>query len=220
MESRIFYTELRLQIEQAAKDFLNAQEDYLSTSTVGSTRAAGDAIQNLSELNFQSFLGNNCVEYSANFPRRAMADFAFRDSQNFYYVVDVKTHRTDTKFNMPNLISVERLSKLYQDEKNYFALLLVSYSVKKIKVTVNEVKFIPIEFLDWSCLTIGALGWGQIQIKNSNTITINPKMIRRKWMLELCEKMIVFYEKEVKKILNRRVKHFEEVKEYWLAKSE
>lgn len=40
-----------------------------------------------------------------------MADIAFKDRDDFYYVVDVKTHREDTKFNMPNLTSVERLAR-------------------------------------------------------------------------------------------------------------
>ena len=58
-----------------------------------------------------------------------MADLAFEDSEGFYYVVDVKTHRHDTKFNMPNLTSVERLARFYEDDKNYFVLLFVSYEV-------------------------------------------------------------------------------------------
>lgn len=38
-----------------------------------------------------------------------MADLAFKDPDGFYYIVDVKTHRLGTAFNMPNLTSVERL---------------------------------------------------------------------------------------------------------------
>lgn len=39
-----------------------------------------------------------------------MADLAFTDKEGIYSVVDVKTHREDTRFNMPNLTSVERLA--------------------------------------------------------------------------------------------------------------
>lgn len=46
-----------------------------------------------------------------------MADLAFTDKEGFYSVVDVKTHRADTKFNMPNLTSVERLARFYSDPK-------------------------------------------------------------------------------------------------------
>ncbi len=40
------------------------------------------------------------------FARRAMADLAFNDIDGNYYVIDVKTHPTRTKFNNPNLTSV------------------------------------------------------------------------------------------------------------------
>ncbi|MDQ3750853.1 MAG: hypothetical protein M3367_17820 [Acidobacteriota bacterium] len=219
MKSQIFYTDLRLQIEQSAHDLLNSQEDYLSASTINSTRAVGDAIQSLLESNFKSLLGEVCAEYSASFARRAMADLAFRDLQGFYYIVDVKTHRTDTKFNMPNLTSVERLTRFYEDDTNYFVMLLVSYHVEETKVIVTKVKFVPIEFLDWSCLTIGALGWGQIQIANSNFITINDNYSRKTWMLELCDVVLQFYPKEIVKI-GVRITHFEKIKEFWLRKSE
>lgn len=33
--------------------------------------------------------------------------------------------------------------------------------------------------LDWSCLTLGALGLGQIQIVNSNNIVINEQYTKK-----------------------------------------
>lgn len=208
-----------MQIETATHDFLNAQEDFLSANTINSPRAVGDALQTLLEQNFDKLLGEACAEYSASFARRAMADLAFRDAQGCYYIVDVKTHRTDTKFNMPNLTSVERLARFYEDDANYFVLLLVSYHIEDTKVAVTGVKFVPIEFLDWECLTIGALGWGQIQIANSNRVKINTNYSRKKWMLELCDVLLQFYPKEIAKI-GLRIEHFEKVKEFWLKKAE
>lgn len=219
MKSQIFYTDLRLQVEQSALKLLNAQEDYISEASIQSTRAVGDAIQGVLEANFEAILGDVCAEYSSSFARRAMADLAFRDSENFYYVVDVKTHRTSTVFNMPNLTSVERLSRFYEDDLNYFVLLLVSYHVEETTVVVTDVKFVPIEFLGWDCLTVGALGWGQIQISNSNRITINDNYSRKKWMIELCDFMLEFYPKEIAKI-GKRISRFEEVKKFWLKKPE
>jgi hypothetical protein len=69
--------------------------------------------------------------------------------------------------------------------------------------------------LDWNCLTLGALGWGQIQIANSNNIIIDRKQTRREWMLSLCDKLAEFYPKEISKI-NDRILRFKEIKEYWL----
>jgi hypothetical protein len=146
-----------------------------------------------------------------------MADMAFKDKDGLYYVIDVKTHREETKFNMPNLTSVERLARFYEDDSNYFVMLLIKYSLDDLHATISEVIFVPIEFLDWDCLTVGALGWGQIQIANSNFISVRPHYSRRQWMLELCDVMLEFYPKEIGKI-HARVEYFEKVKTFWQAK--
>ena len=119
-----------------------------------------------------------------------------------------------TKFNMPNLTSVERLSRFYEDDKNYFVVLFISYEAQSIGVIIKQVRFIPIEFLSWDCLTLGALGWGQIQIANSNTILAKPGYSRRAWMLELCDNLLDFYPREIYKI-NQRIDHFKKIKSLW-----
>lgn len=144
---------------------------------------------------------------------------AFKDKEDFYCVVDVKTHRLDTSFNMPALISVERLSRFYEDDTNVFSLIMVKYVVRGNSVKVSDVGFYPIEFLDWSCLTIGALGWGRIQIANSNNITVNHGYSRKNWMIALCERMLVFYPKEILKIKGR-IKRFDDIKSYWENKED
>jgi len=115
----------------------------------------------------------------------------------------------DTHFNMPNLTSVERLSRFYEDDKNYFVVLFVVYNLRGIKVVVEREHFVPIEFLSWNCLTIGALGWGQIQIANSNIINIETQS-RKKWMIELCDTLFEFYPNEISKI-KERVNHFRKI---------
>lgn len=217
MKSRLFYTKDYLLIQKRVRDLINGSPDFLSKNTAQSPRAAGDAIENVVKASFDVILGRHCGEYSSNFARRAMADLAFKDRDGLYYIVDVKTHRTDTKFNMPNLTSVERLARFYEDDTNYFTVLLVSYGVKGVKAKVTDVKFIPIEFLGWDCLTIGALGWGQIQIANSNVVTVNPGYSRKRWMLEFCDEMLEFYPKEIAKI-GERVSRFEQVREFWRGK--
>ena len=81
-------------------------------------------------------------------------------------------------------------------------------------IQVNHVDFVPIEFLDWDCLTIGALGWGQIQIANSNRIVLTPHNSRKRWMIELCDTLLEFYPKEIGKI-QERIEYFEKVKSRW-----
>jgi hypothetical protein len=217
--SQLLYTGDYQKLQKEIREFLNSQPDFLSAQTAASPRAVGDAIQSILSENFRSLLGNRCKDYSADFARRAMADLAFTDQDDFYYYVDVKTHRLDTKFNMPNLTSVERIARFYEDDKNYFVMLMVKYLIKQTKARVQEVHFISIEFLAWDCLTIGALGWGQIQIADAKVIKINEGYSRRKWMLELCDVMLDFYPKEIGKIKNR-IEYFKQVKRRWEKKRE
>lgn len=217
MRSKLFYSDKYKIIENRIKTFVNEHDDFLSERTARSTRAAGDAIQEILADNFQNIVGDICKNYSSDFARRAMADFAFEDSDGYYYVVDVKTHRLSTKFNMPNLTSVERLARFYEDDKNYFVVLMIAYNIEGTSIEVKDVHFVPIEFLHWDCLTIGALGWGQIQIANSNNIRVNDRYSRTQWMIELCDVMLEFYPKEIEKI-NDRIERFKKIKEYWASK--
>ena len=219
MKSKLFYSDEYRRVEEEIRDLLNSQSDFMSARTASSTRATGDAIQEILADNFPTLLGKTCKEYSADFARRAMADLAFKDIDDFYYVVDVKTHRKEVGFHMPNLTSVERLARFYEDDRNCFVVLAVSYRISGTKVTAEDIHFIPIEFLSWKCLTLGALGWGQIQIANSDVIEVVPRYSRRKWMLELCNMLFEFYPREINKI-NGRMEHFRRVKEYWANKKE
>jgi len=218
LKSEIFYTDSYKKIENQIKIFLNGYPNFLSKDTISSTRATGDAIQHILKENFQDILRRFSKDYFDKFARRAMADFAFTDRKDLYYVVDVKTHRLDTEFNMPNLTSVQRLTRLYENDSKYFILLMVTYSIASgVHIHITRTHFIPIEFLSWDCLTIGALGWGQIQIANANNIVVNHKYSRKKWMLELCDFLFEFYPHEIEKA-KKRTKYFKKVKKHWEEK--
>lgn len=214
MKNDIFSTSNYKKLEQRVFDLLNSQPDFLSMATRNSTRAVGDAIQDILSANLTLIVGDLGINSTAEFARRAMADLAFNDNEGNYYMVDVKTHRVDTAFNMPNLTSVDRLAKFYASDKNYFVILKIDYAVENTKATIKKVTFVPIEYLSWDCLTIGALGKGQIQIANSNFVKILPNNSRKDWMLEMCEKLLRFYPAEIVKI-NKRIEDFKKVQKYW-----
>ncbi len=219
MRSGFYYEGHHRAVALAVRDYINASRDFLSPLTAGSPRAAGDAIEALVAEEFENILGDWCTQYSSEFTRRAMADMAFKDQEGFCSLVDVKTHREGVSFSMPNLTSVRRLARFYECDTNVFSLLLIKYAVEGTRVSVSDVVFCPIEFLDWSCLTVGALGWGQIQIANANNIRVNDRYSRKQWMLHLCDAMLEFYPKEIAKIRDR-VERFNGVRESWEAKED
>ena len=219
MKSTFYHDGHYFDVADKIRDYINSSPEFLSQQTARSTRAVGDALESLLSEKFDAFLGDWCAEYSNDFARRAMADLAFTDKEGFYSVVDVKTHREDTRFNMPNLTSVERLARFYESDSNIFSLIVIRYAIEGTKVTAIEVTFAPIEFLNWECLTVGALGWGQIQIANSNNIKLINGYSRKKWMLQLCDTLFEFYPKEIMKI-QERMGRFDEVKTYWESRED
>ena len=217
MRPSFYYEGHYQEVASKIKAYINTSQDFLSLQTADSPRAVGDALESLVAEKFSTFLGDWCSEYSSDFARRAMADMAFTDKDGIYSVIDVKTHREDTRFNMPNLTSVERLTRFYESDANVFSIMMIKYAVEDTTITVSEVLFSPIEFLDWECLTIGALGWGQIQIANSNDIRVIDGHSRKKWMLQLCEAMTEFYPREITKIQDR-ITRFDTVRKHWESK--
>ena len=107
MRSNFYYQGCHRKVAEDIQEYINSSQNFLSPITASSPRAVGDALESLIANDFDRFLGDWCIEYSNEFARRAMADLAFTDKEGVYSVVDVKTHREDTRFNMPNLTSVE-----------------------------------------------------------------------------------------------------------------
>ena len=214
-----------LNLDEIAQAILQNLKDSATNIVTGSSlfspRAVGDAVQDyLGEKGLNTVLSNYGINVSSEFGRRAMEDMAFIDSNGNYYAVDVKTHNIDTDFNMPNLISVKRLATFYKnDDKNNFCILIVSYKVVGEKIEYQECHFKRIESFKWPCLTLGALGWGQIQIANANNLDFytNNETDRKSWMLSLCEKLFTFYDEEIYKIGERKI-WFNTIKAYWEVK--
>lgn len=213
-KSKIFYSSEWKLIGKEVLKYLKLQRSYLSERSIESPRAVGDAIQDLVSDGFGKIIKKFSNRYSSKFARRSMADLAFNDKEGFYYIVDVKTHRLDSGFNMLNLTSVERLAKFYEDDSNYFVVLKIDYLIDKSAINIKNVIFIPIEFISWESLTLGALGWGQIQIANSNFVKTVTTGERKDWMLKMCENLFEFYPKEIDKI-GGRIEYFKKVKKYW-----
>lgn len=215
IHSKIFELEVLQNFEKKLLQLLNTSDDFDNKRIISSPRAVGDAVQEIiGEKLLNCFPENIVKDYSDTFARRAMADLAFYDNDNNYFIIDIKTDNKNTSFNMPNLTSVERLARFYEDDKNFFVILLVEYSTESNKIVFEQVRFVPIENFAWDCLTIGALGWGQIQIANANVISIDRELTRKSWMLQLCDTLDIFYPKEILKI-EKRIDRFAKVRKFW-----
>lgn len=207
-------------IEQHIAEIENTLLEYLNTHAqqivnTFSPRIVGDALQEfLAEHLRECFPVQFVAKFETDFDRRSMEDMAFYDTDGNYYAVDVKTHDMDTHFSMPNLISMQRLAKFYRNDTNTFCILIVDYRVAGDHIEYRSCHFKPIEHFSWTCLTLGALGWGQIQIKDSNRLVFESHPSRKRWMLELCDAAAAFYDTEMGKIAERK-DWFGKEKTYW-----
>jgi hypothetical protein len=194
-------------------------QTIVSVNSMSSPRSIGDAVQEfLAQRGLAEALAEIGISHiDSDFSRRSMEDIAFEDNSGNYYAVDVKTHNLSTQFNMPNLISVRRLANFYRNDSNTFCILMVSYEVVDNKLEYRECNFKPIEAFSWNCLTLGALGWGQIQFANANDLKFNQLMSRKRWMLDMCDKLETFYDEEIGKIAERK-DWFSKIRQDWESK--
>lgn len=206
------------EIEASVLNLLNTSaRNIVSTISMRSPRAVGDAIQEF--LGTQNGLKNSIPSsliqsFENDFARRSMEDMAFLDNDGCYFAIDTKTHNLGTLFNMPNLISVKRLANFYKNDTNFFCIFIVEYRIIDNSIEYTACHFRPIESFSWDCLTLGALGWGQIQIANANKLIFSESIDRKAWMLKLCEYLEQFYDMEIDKINNRKL-WFSDIKTFW-----
>ena len=217
MKSKLFHTNDFKAIEKKIKDFLNSQsKNTLGIATNTSVRTSGDQIPSVIKSEISNILGKP-VEFPES--RKSMYNFSFSDEDKLKYHVNVVTHRIETKFNMPNITSVDRLIELYKNDKNYFIILMISYEASKSNNYIKEVHFKPIDFFSWDCLGLGALGVGQIQIKKAKHVVIIQNYSRKAWMIDFSDRLNDFYINEAKKIVGRLDKA-SKLKKEWKVKKD
>lgn len=188
--------------------------ELVTTAGAESTRAAGDAIQRVVSEALPELLSDITGVWVQDLSRRAMADSRVGNKDGEIADFDVKTHRSGTAFNRPNIISVRRLADFYEQDGNTFVVVLVSYSVDRGRLSFDSVRSFPVEWIAWHCLTIGLLGWGQLQITNTPALEVIETQSRSEWMLELCERMFAFYPREIEKA-KERLEFFRRTREMW-----
>jgi hypothetical protein len=138
--------------------------------------------------------------------KRSIDDFSLVTDNNIS-LFDVKTHfiQNTMGFSMPNLISVKRLKDVLENDLQTLSYVFIDYKRENGNVLIEDVHIKYIWELDWSILGIGALGKGQLQIKNANKALIFTNIGKDDWFEILKVKVIEFYKKEIIKI-NKEIK--------------
>ena len=128
-------------------------------------------------------------------------------SDGVTYMLDPKSHNVDSEFSMPNLSSISRIKKLFDNDKKEMMYVFVDYRIFGQVVRIEDIKVLYLWELDMSMLGIGALGKGQLQIKNLNKELVVSDEGKQIWYGKL--------KTQVKEYLAKQIKKIEKQKKEW-----
>ncbi len=197
------------QQNQAIARILNNLQDQTYECEGLDQRGVASLIENQTQRLYRL---QETFEYSEPESVRSIDDFQLK-FDNHTYFIDVKTHDKDRDFSMPNLISTERLYKLYQDPNVTFGIAIIDYKEASLFANgykqITNTKYIPIENISWESLSIQNLGHGQIQITNLNKGIKTFNGTRNQWMNQFTVEMIKYHDKLEAKLKERKTKWIE-----------
>ena len=183
-------SQLEIELKRKLQNF-NLSESY-------GHRAVGDKLE-ADAADIVSGLFTN--EFRNPNSKRSIDDFSLviQNQINFF---DVKTHyiQSTKGFSMPNLISVKRLKSVLENNLQTLSYIFIDYKRENGKVLIEDIHIKYVWELDWSILTIGALGKGQLQIKDANKDLVFTTIGKDAWFDILKVKVNEFYKKELNKI--------------------
>jgi len=128
------------------------------------------------------------------------------DLVSFY--VDPKTHDMDSGFSMPNLTSIDKIKKLFLCDNKELIYVSVKYKLENGWVNIVDIKVFFIWELDVSILGIGALGKGQLQIKNAKKDLVFTDKGKQKWYSDFKKLVQEYLRKQIIKI-NKQILEWE-----------
>jgi hypothetical protein len=106
----------------------------------------------------------------------------------------------NSDFSMPNLTSISKLKQLFKSDDKELIYIFVGYVLSEGIVIVSDIKVFFIWELDISILGVGALGNGQLQIKNANSDLVFTDKGKKSWYSDFTILVQEYLRKRLKKI--------------------
>jgi hypothetical protein len=186
-------------IKQHIKELLDEQLDNFVLIEGGQQRTVGDLIESkVAEILFNS-TSELISEKRAPRSKKSIEDVTLVSNGVSYYI-DPKTHDINSEFSMPNLTSVQKIKKLFDTTDKELIYVFVSYAITEGMVIISDIKVIFLWELDISILGVGALGKGQLQIKNANKDLVFTEKGKVGWYGDFKLLMQEFLKKQLIKV--------------------
>jgi hypothetical protein len=186
-------------IKQHIKELLDEQLENFELIEGGQQRTVGDLIESkVSEILFNS-TSELISEKIAPRSKKSIEDVTLVSNGVLYYI-DPKTHDINSEFSMPNLTSVQKIKKLFDTTDKELIYVFVSYAITDGRVIISDIKVFFLWELDISILGVGALGKGQLQIKNANKNLVFTEKGKVGWYGDFKLLMQEFLKKQLIKV--------------------
>ena len=205
-----FYSYLRSTMEdihQNIKDYFtdlitqNLQDFELVDG--GQQRTIGDLVENKVIEIITADTNPLISEVKLSTGKKSMEDVSVV-SDGVRYLLDPKSHNVDSEFSMPNLTSISKIKKLYSTPKQELLYVFVDYQIEGQTVLIRGIKVLFLWELDMSMLGIGALGKGQLQIKNLNDDLVITDEGKEAWYDKLKVEVNKYLDKQIIKIAKQK----------------
>lgn len=194
-------------IKQHIKEVLDTNLQNFELVDGGQQRTVGDLIEGkVLEILYNS-KSDIISEKRAPRSKKSIEDVTLI-SEGITYYIDPKTHDQNSDFSMPNLTSIEKIKKLFLSPNEDLIYVFVSYIISEGIVMIEDIEVFFIWELDISVLGIGALGKGQLQIKNANEDLIFTDKGKSGWYSDFKKLVQEFLKKQIKKI-NKQILEWE-----------
>jgi hypothetical protein len=165
----------------------------------GQQRTVGDLIERrISEILYNSE-SDLISEKRSPRSKKSIEDVTLISNGITYYI-DPKTHDVNSDFSMPNLTSVDKIKKLFLSENKDLIYIFVSYYLSEGMVMIKDIKVFFIWEIDTSVLGVGALGKGQLQIKNANNELVFTNKGKSEWYLDFKKLVQEYLKRQINKI--------------------
>ena len=165
----------------------------------GQQRTVGDLIESKVSEILRNSRSELITEKRAPRSKKSIEDVTLVSGTVLYYI-DPKTHDVNSDFSMPNLTSIEKIKKLFLNQNEELVYVFVSYRLQNAMINIVDIKVFFLWELDVSILGIGALGKGQLQIKNANNKLVFTSIGKDNWYKGFKKLVQEYLKKQIIKI--------------------
>lgn len=171
---------MKSEIKKVIQDTIIENLENFQLIEGGQQRTVGDLIEN-KVLTILKNTSHPLIEKIVQPRSKKSIEDLTLVSGGIKYYLDPKTHDKNSNFSMPNLTSISKIKKLFSSDSEELIYILIDYEIIENFVHIKKVDTLFIWEFGFDNLSIGALGNGQLQIKNKHNPIVISELGKEFW---------------------------------------